>query len=159
MKFSKIAFVTVNQVVKWHEDVVDETGGSQGVRDLGLLESAIVRPWQVVFGYLAHPSVAHMAAALVTGIIQNHPFIDGNKRTGLFAGLAFLDANGFPIPEPSDRWVQVAEDVACHRIDIDELAAKFAAAMGTECPVELDDPDDLANADCDPPAPVTSDQQ
>ena len=81
-----------------------------------------------------------MAAALAAGIMMNHPFVDGNKRTGLAAGFRFLDANGYATNDSADEWVETACDVACHRIGQDELAARFAKAMGGDCPIEVDDP-------------------
>lgn len=76
-----------------HEQQIAEHGGIHGIRDQGLLESALARP-QNLFAY-GSPSIVEMAAAYATGIIKNHPFLDGNKRTGFVAGVLFLERNGF----------------------------------------------------------------
>ncbi len=69
-------------------------GGAPGLRDSGLLDSALARPQQV-FAYTESPSLAALAAAYMVGICRNHPFVDGNKRAGLLAALIFLEINGF----------------------------------------------------------------
>ncbi len=69
-------------------------GGAVGMRDLGLLQSALFRPRQLL-AYADHPNLISMAAAYTAGIVQNHPFIDGNKRTGFLVGILFLELNGY----------------------------------------------------------------
>lgn len=69
-------------------------GGAPGLRDSGLLESALARPKQV-FAYTESPSLAALAAAYTVGLCRNHPFVDGNKRAGLLAMLIFLEINGY----------------------------------------------------------------
>jgi death-on-curing protein len=69
-------------------------GGAPGVRDPGLLESATARP-RHLHAYADKPDVIQLAAAYTTGIIRNHPFVDGNKRTGFVAGVLFLEMNGY----------------------------------------------------------------
>jgi death-on-curing protein len=85
--------------------VAEEIGVGGALRDFGLLDSAVARPQASMFGQDAYPDPWEKAAALMHSIISNHPFVDGNKRVGLTAGLAFLDLNGVGI-EPLD------EDVA-----------------------------------------------
>jgi death-on-curing protein len=77
-----------------HSDLIREYGGSHGIRDLGLLESAIARPKQME-NYLPDSSVAQLAAVLGWGLVKNHAFIDGNKRIGLAALVTFLKLNGY----------------------------------------------------------------
>jgi death-on-curing protein len=86
-------WVLPGAVIAIHEDQIVEHGGSFGIRDQGLLESALARP-QNLFAY-GSPSMAEMAAAYAAGIIKNHPFVDGNKRTGFVVALMFLERNGF----------------------------------------------------------------
>ena len=76
-----------------HERLLAEHGGVSGIRDEGLFESALGRP-QNLFGY-SKPSVFDLASAYACGIIKNHPFVDGNKRTGFMAAYLFLGRNGF----------------------------------------------------------------
>ena len=76
-----------------HDMMMSHYGGISGVRDENLLGSALAKPQQL-FAY-GKPSMADMAAAYVTGIVKNHPFLDGNKRTGFMMGAGFLERNGF----------------------------------------------------------------
>jgi len=75
-----------------HDLLLSQYGGCAGLRDPGLLDSALARPHQL-FSY-GSPSLAELAASFATGIIKNHPFLDGNKRTGFMMGAAFLELNG-----------------------------------------------------------------
>ncbi len=82
-------------VLRVHGEQLAEHGGSGGIRDVGLLESALARPENLaVYG---EPDVADLAAAYATGLIKNHPFIDGNKRTGYIAAELFLALNGYSL--------------------------------------------------------------
>src|SRR5450755_1779920 len=82
-------YLTVAEVLAMHADLIDRYGGTQGVRDKGLLEAALYRPQT---GYYADP--VEEAAALWESLSQNHPFIDGNKRTAFAAAYTFLAING-----------------------------------------------------------------
>ena len=90
MRSSSIRHLTLDEVLVIHERLTDRFGGPPGVRDLGLLESALYRPQS---GYYA--DVAEMAAALFESLIMNHPFTDGNKRVAFFATDVFLRLNGW----------------------------------------------------------------
>jgi death-on-curing protein len=92
-----IAFLTLADVLLIHADQITLYGGDTGVRDQGLLESALAQPQASVDGQLLHADLFEMAAAYLFHIVQNHPFIDGNKRAGLMTGLVFLDDNGVEI--------------------------------------------------------------
>jgi death on curing protein len=82
-------------VIAIHLEQVAEHGGSPGIRDVDLLSSALARPQnQAAYG---DPSVFDLAAAYAFGIIRNHPFVDGNKRTGFLAAYVFLDLNGWEL--------------------------------------------------------------
>ena len=78
-----------------HESTIVLHGGSPGIRDRGLLESALARP-RNIFMY-EEADVFELAAAYTYGIVKNHPFVDGNKRAGFLAGAMFLELNGFPL--------------------------------------------------------------
>ena len=100
------------QVVMLHEQLICETGGSTGIRDDGLLESALEAPFQEFGGVSVYPSVQQKAARLGFGLIKNHPFVDGNKRIGAHAMLVFLELNGIVLEysqnELSDLFLSVA---------------------------------------------------
>lgn len=81
-------------VIAIHEMSLQQHGGRIGIRDEGLLESALARPKQK-FSYASGSTVIELAAAYTFGIVRNHPFLDGNKRTGFVAGILFLELNGF----------------------------------------------------------------
>jgi len=83
--------ITKSMIIQLHELSINKYGGSKGIRDIGLMESAIARPYQTFGGLDLYPSVFEKAAALAESIIINHPFVDGNKRTGYLAMLAILE--------------------------------------------------------------------
>ena len=90
-------------VAALHDEQIAEHGGRLGTRDAGLLSSSLARPQnQVAYG---DPSVFDLAAAYAYGIIRNHPFVDGNKRTGFLAAYVFLDLNGWELIAPEDEAV------------------------------------------------------
>jgi death-on-curing protein len=87
-------YLTVQQVLFLHARLIAETGGSHGVRDLGLLESAVARPQATFGGEDLYTDLFSKAAVLMQSLIKNHPFVDGNKRTGIAAAGLFLRRNG-----------------------------------------------------------------
>ena len=89
--------LTVEQIIKLHTDLVMASGGSDGIRDMGLLESAVNAPFQSFGGYDVYPTIYEKAARLGFGLTQNHAFIDGNKRIAAHAVLTFLSLNGIEI--------------------------------------------------------------
>lgn len=93
-------FLSVEDVLFLHADQIQLYGGSQGVRDIGLLESAIAQPQASFGGQFLHQDIHEMAAAYLFHVVNNHPFIDGNKRTGLVAALTFFDLNGVEVNAP-----------------------------------------------------------
>ncbi|MCB1778121.1 MAG: type II toxin-antitoxin system death-on-curing family toxin [Candidatus Competibacteraceae bacterium] len=88
-------WLELNVVLALHDRLLAEHGGPEGLRDLGLLESALARPRQA-FSY-SHPDLALLATTYVAGILRNHPFVDGNKRTGFMAGYIFLARNNLQL--------------------------------------------------------------
>ena len=87
-------YLTAEQVLFIHYRLVGETGGEHGVRDLGLLKSAIARPPATFDRQELYPDIFEKAAALMESLINNHPFVDGNKRTGIACAVLFLQQNG-----------------------------------------------------------------
>ena len=99
---SKIAWILKDAVIGIHGRQIAEHGGSDGVRDEGLLLSALARP-ENLYAYGDDPDLADLAAAYAFGIAKNHPFIDGNKRTGLVLARTFLKINGADISASQDE--------------------------------------------------------
>ncbi|HKH28337.1 MAG TPA: type II toxin-antitoxin system death-on-curing family toxin [Sphingomicrobium sp.] len=115
-------FLSVEDVIQIHDEQIAAYGGAAGVRDQGLLESAVATP-RASFGetYL-HEVLAHMAAAYAFHIAQNQPFLDGNKRTGLAAALVFLDLNGITVLDPQEKLYDAMIAIAERRMDKEGLA-------------------------------------
>jgi death-on-curing protein len=95
-------YLSLAEVLKLHDLIISETGGSHGLRDLGLLESALGQPQQTFGGDDLYPSLVAKAAALGFSLIKNHPFVDGNKRVGHAAVEAMLMLNGFELSASVD---------------------------------------------------------
>lgn len=114
-------FLTLAQVLVIHERVMNQSGGQQGLRDLGALQSAIAQP-QMTFGNEdLYPTLEAKAAAIGHAIIQNHPFVDGNKRTGHAAMEIFLVLNGVEINSPVDEQEKIILAVAAGKMARDEF--------------------------------------
>lgn len=90
-------FLSLADVLEIHLDQIDRYGGESGIRDLGLLQSALALPAAGVGEIYAHTDLFEMAAAYLFHIVQNHPFVDGNKRTGVVTALVFLALNAIEI--------------------------------------------------------------
>jgi death-on-curing protein len=96
-------YLSLKTVLAIHERSLEEYGGDPGVRDQGLLESAVAQPRARFGGSDLYPSLAEKAAALAFSLAKNHPFFDGNKRTGYGAMLVFLSRNGHTLDAPLDE--------------------------------------------------------
>lgn len=111
-----IKFLPVEMVILYHDKLIDEFGGLKGIRDMGLLLSALEMPKSSMFGVDFHPTIFDKAAAYLFHIVCNHPFNDGNKRTGGFSALLFLEINGvntdFSDKEYENLIIKVAKGVA-----------------------------------------------
>jgi death-on-curing protein len=109
----RLAFLTLDEVLALHADQIDRYGGSTGVRDLGLLESALAAPRATFGGEYLHGTLPEMAAAYLFHLARNHPFVDGNKRAGVAVAIAFLGLNGLWLEadpeELGDQVLRVAE--------------------------------------------------
>lgn len=117
---------TVEEVLFLHSVVIGTHGGSEGVRNVGALEAAVHRPWGASFGQEHFESVWSKAAALMESIIKRHPFVDGNKRTGVFAGARLLDLAGYELIATDEELVRLAVRVAEGQVDIEEISRWFA---------------------------------
>jgi death-on-curing protein len=132
-----VRFLTVDEVVGIHASQLERFGGGVGVRSPDLLESAVAQPLASFGGEYLHADVFEMAAAYLFHIVQNHPFVDGNKRTGLLSALVFLDVNGHPIYAPDDRLYGLTMAVASGEARKEAVAAllrELAAARSEAGP-------------------------
>ncbi|MBI3552916.1 MAG: type II toxin-antitoxin system death-on-curing family toxin [Elusimicrobia bacterium] len=93
-------FLTLAEILEIHKDEVERYGGDHGIRDLGLVESAIAMPQATFGGEFLHKTIFEMAAAYAYHISENQPFVDGNKRTALGAAFIFLRTNGIVMNDP-----------------------------------------------------------
>lgn len=105
-------FLDVSDVLRIHVDMVDRYGGHASLRDQGLLESALAVPRATFGGTYLHQGIVEMAAAYLFHIVRNHPFIDGNKRTGAAAALVFLFLNDMEIDATEDELVEITLAIA-----------------------------------------------
>jgi death-on-curing protein len=100
-----------------HRDVLAAFGGLDGVRDAGLLESAVAAPQASFGGESPFADVIEVAAAYLFYLCRNHPFIDGNKRTAMTAAIVFLRLNGFKPAKDSEAWEALVLEVAASKLD------------------------------------------
>jgi death-on-curing protein len=118
-----VEYLTLEEVLLLHARLIQRTGGSGGVRDMGLLESALARPRATFEGQDLYPDLWHKAAALMQSLIKNHPFVDGNKRTALTATGLFLELNGYMLTASNDEAVRFALQAAVGDVDVEAMAA------------------------------------
>ena len=109
------------QILLLHSVLIAESGGSDGVRDEGLLDSAVNTPLQTFSGQDLYPTVLEKAVRLGFGLIRNHPFIDGNKRIGTHAMLVFLNLNSITLSYEDDELISTILSVASGEMDADGL--------------------------------------
>jgi death-on-curing protein len=113
-------YLTLNDVLELYRQVMDQSGGSVGIRDMGALESALAQP-RMTFGGELYPTLAEKAAALGFSLIMNHPFVDGNKRTGHAAIETFLVLNGYEIEATVDEQEGIILQVASGKLGRNEF--------------------------------------
>jgi len=118
-------FLTLDEVLEFHDAQIGRYGGSAGVRDLGLLQSALAMPQASFGGVFAHGDLFEMAAAYLFHLAKNHPFVDGNKRTAALAADVFLDLNGLVLRAPPGVYEEFVVRVAEGRADKAAAAAFF----------------------------------
>ena len=111
------------QLLKMHSDLLAQTGGLDGLRDEGLLESALAAPFQTYDAQELFRSIQEKAARLAYGLIQNHPFIDGNKRIGTHAILVLLALNGIELIYTQDELSDIILKIAASTASYEDLLA------------------------------------
>lgn len=117
-----IFFLTLAEVIEIHTDQIHRYGGQDGLRDLPLLESALAQPEASFAGEWLHADHYEMAAAYAFHLCQNHPFIDGNKRTALATSLVFLELNGITILDPRGRLENAMIRIASSKMNKQDFA-------------------------------------
>lgn len=117
-----ILFLTLAEVIEIHSDQINRYCGSQGIRDMNLLSSAIAMPYSSFQGEFLHNNIYEMAATYAFHISKNHPFVDGNKRTALASALIFLELNGINISDPKGRLYEDMLGLTEGKLKKDEFA-------------------------------------
>jgi len=118
----KIYFLTLAEVNEIHADQIRHYGGLAGVRDMNLLSSAVAMPYASFSGDFLHKDLFEMAAAYAFHICQNHPFIDGNKRTSLASALVFLELNGISISRTQGKLYDAIINISSGKTKKEDLA-------------------------------------
>ena len=114
-------YLTLNEVLDLYQQVMEQSGGAVGIRDLNALESAVAQPRMTFSGEELYPTVVEKASALGFSLVMNHPFVDGNKRIGHAALETFLVLNGFEINASVDEQERVILQLAASELDRDDF--------------------------------------
>ncbi len=115
-------FVDKADVLAIHSRQIEKFGGMTGIRDEGLLDSALAQPQATFFGELLHPTIGEQAAAYLYHLAQNHPFLDGNKRTAFATVIAFLGINGYDLNLTQEKAFDLVMQVARGQMSKEEIA-------------------------------------
>ena len=110
-------YLTVGEVLEIYSQVMEQSGGGVGIHDLGALESAVAQPRMTFNGEELYPTIVEKASALGFSLVQNHPFMDGNKRAGHAAMEVFLMLNNYEISAGADEQVEIVIGVASGKMD------------------------------------------
>ena len=121
--------LTVEIVREIHQSAIRDFGGSDGIRENALLESAVAAPQATFGGKAIYASLTEIAAAYLYYLCKNHPFLDGNKRTALGACLVFLRLNGVETKPDGPEWEKLVLDVAASRIDREETTKRLEKVL------------------------------
>jgi len=124
-----IRSVTIAEILETYQRIMQQTGGLVAIRDFGALESALAQPYMTFDGNELYPSLAEKAAALGFSLIQNHPFADGNKRTGHAAMAMFLAINGYKIATSIDEQTEIILSVASSKLNRDKFTTWLANSI------------------------------
>ena len=116
-------YLNLNEVLAIYQAVMKQSGGTYGLRDAGALQSALAQPRMTFGGQELYPTITEKASALGFSLIKNHPFVDGNKRTGHAAIEVFLILNGYEIKADVDEQERVILQVAANEMDRDSFTA------------------------------------
>jgi death on curing protein len=117
-----VKYLTPQQVLAIHDQMVKRFGGSSGIRDIGLVESAVARPMATFDGVDLYENIYDKAAALLQSLLKNHPFVDGNKRTALSSAGIFLKMNGYILKNCHEEEVEFGVNVDNKHLSIGEIS-------------------------------------
>ena len=117
----RVRYVSLDEVLAIHDDMIERYGGSFGVRDLGLIQSAISRPQATFGGYDLYKTVFDKAAALFHSLLFNHAFADGNKRTAITTTVRFLHVNGYELIASKDEFVKFPLNVENNHLTLEQI--------------------------------------
>jgi len=120
-----VKYLTTEQVLFIHSRLIDKTGGSHGIRDLGLLQSAVSRPRATFGGRELYPDIFQKVAALIESLTKNHPFIDGNKRTAIASAGIFLEKNGYLLETTQEELERFARRLAAGKVSFEDAVKWF----------------------------------
>jgi len=120
-----VLFLTLDDIIESHQNQIDTYGGSHGIRDIGLLESAIAQPEASFGGQYLHADIFEMAAAYLYHLVMNHPFVDGNKRLGLEAALIFLEINNENLNASDQELIDLVLKTTAGQVGKREIAEFF----------------------------------
>ena len=120
-----MVFLTLDDILESHLNQIDTYGGCHGIRDIGLLESAIAQPEASFGGQYLHADIFEMAAAYLYHLVMNHPFVDGNKRVGLEAALIFLEINNENLNASDEELVDLVLKTTASQVGKREIAVFF----------------------------------
>ena len=115
-------YLSPQQVLALHDLMVKKFGGSHGLRDIGLLESAVARPQATYDSVCLYITIFDKAAALLQSLLKNHPFVDGNKRTALTSAGMFLKMNGYKLTNTHEEEAEFAVSVDNQHLSIEEIS-------------------------------------
>ena|ERR1700733_4335649 len=130
-------FLQVEEVIDFHTELINEFGGAHGIRDMGLLISAIEMPKASMFGEELHVTIFDKAAAYLFHIVCNHPFIDGNKRSGTVSALTFLEVNNIALQFDSSELEELVVKTAQSKAKKEEIAHFFEKSFKGIEPVNI----------------------
>lgn len=115
-------YLTVEHLLLLHVRAINDFGGSMGIRDIGRLESAVASQYQTIFNEEIYPTIFDKSAALIRGIIADHPFVDGNKRTAMLAGIVLVEINGYLFAAKKGILEDFAVKVATDHLSVEQIA-------------------------------------
>jgi death-on-curing protein len=121
--------LNLDQLLEIHALLINETGGANELRDLGRLEAAIATQTQNVFGQELYQNEIEKSAAIIRSIIADHPFVDGNKRTAVLAGLTFLNINNIKIELSKGELEDFAVKIAVEKLDISIISSWLSSKV------------------------------
>lgn len=119
----RVTYITLDEVLAIHDDMVEQYGGSHGIRDLGLIQAAIGRPQASFAGEDLYPTIFDKASALFHSLMFNHAFVDGNKRTTIVTTSRFLYNNGYELDASKQEFIDFPLRVENSHLNIEEISS------------------------------------